>query len=196
MAAQRQTAWRRRPAADDGPGHGGLDRARAMAAAAARIQLCPIRRPQLNLSAACRDTSQTGALHPGAAGGFQPRRIAMISKMARASILAVAVAASTASVASARTVYDGRWSLSIVTQRGACDSYKFPVEINNGHVSFPGLNKASGRVAANGAVRVFVSAGGKSASGSGRLSPGAGSGRWSGRSGSDRCSGIWTAQRG
>jgi hypothetical protein len=120
----------------------------------------------------------------------------MTSKIACASILALAIAASTAGVASARTVYDGRWSLSIVTQRGACDTYKFPVEIVNGHVSFPGLNKATGHVTARGAVRVFVSAGGKSASGSGRLSPGSGSGRWSGHSGPDRCSGTWTAERG
>ena len=120
----------------------------------------------------------------------------MISKIARASILAVAVAASTASMAAARTVYDGQWSLSIVTQRGACDTYKFPVEIVNGRVSFPGLNKATGRVTANGAVRVFVSAGDKFASGSGRLSPGSGRGRWSGSSGPDRCSGTWTAERG
>ena len=42
--------------------------------------------------------------------------------------------------------YDGRWSLSIVTKRGTCDAYNFPVEISNGNVTFPGLAKANGRV--------------------------------------------------
>ena len=119
----------------------------------------------------------------------------MIANFARASVLALASTASTAGIASASSPYDGRWSLSIVTQRGACDAYNFPVDIANGHVTFPGLNKASGRVNAKGGVKVFVSAMGKSASGSGRLSLGSGGGRWTGRSGSDTCSGTWTAQR-
>ena len=117
----------------------------------------------------------------------------MIGRFAGACVLALAVAASTG--AAAGTAYDGAWSLSIVTERGTCDRYNFPVRIANGHVSFPGLVKAHGRVTSKGSVRVFVSAMGKSASGSGRLSLGSGSGRWTGRSGSDRCSGSWTAQR-
>jgi hypothetical protein len=119
----------------------------------------------------------------------------MIGTLARAGILAFVVTAATVGSAAAATSYDGRWSLSIVTQRGACETYNFPVNIANGHVTFPGLNKASGHVNAKGGVRVFVSAMGKSASGSGTLSQGAGSGRWTGRSGNDRCSGNWTAQR-
>jgi hypothetical protein len=119
----------------------------------------------------------------------------MIGNIARASLLALAVTASTAGVAAAGTPYDGRWSLSIVTQHGACDTYNFPVNITNGAVTFPGLVKASGRVTAKGGVRVSVAAGTKSASGSGKLSLGSGSGRWTGRSGDARCSGSWTAQR-
>jgi hypothetical protein len=119
----------------------------------------------------------------------------MTGNIARASLLALAATTLTASAASAGSAYDGRWSLSITTTRGACDTYNFPVQIANGAVSFPGLNKASGRVSSTGSVRVFISAMGKSASGSGKLSPGSGSGRWSGRSGDDRCSGNWTALR-
>jgi hypothetical protein len=119
----------------------------------------------------------------------------MIANIARTGILALAITSVTAGFASAATPYDGRWSLSIVTKRGACDTYNFPVDITNGHVTFPGLNKASGRVSAGGSVKVFVSAMGKSASGSGKLSLGAGSGSWSGKSGEDRCSGTWTAER-
>ena len=120
----------------------------------------------------------------------------MIGNIARAGLLAFAATVAVTSVAQAATAYDGRWSLNIVTQHGACDTYNFPVDISNGRVSFPGLNKASGQVSAKGAVKVFVSAAGKSASGSGQLTPGSGSGRWSGKSGNDRCSGTWTAQRG
>ena len=119
----------------------------------------------------------------------------MLSKIARTSILALVIAAPAFGTASASTRYDGRWSLSIMTTRGTCDTYNFPVDISNGHVSFPGLVRANGRVTGKGNVRVFVAAMGKSASGSGRLSMASGSGRWTGKSGEDRCSGVWTAQR-
>jgi hypothetical protein len=119
----------------------------------------------------------------------------MIAKLTRAGLLALAVTTSTFSVAQAGSAYDGRWSLSIVTQRGTCDTYNFPVDITNSNVSFPGLVRANGRVQKNGAVFVTVAAGDKSASGSGRLSLGSGSGRWSGHSGNARCSGTWTASR-
>ena len=119
----------------------------------------------------------------------------MASLFIRSSHLSLAAVVSTVSFANARTPYDGRWSLSITTTRGSCDTYNFPVDIANGHVSFPGLVKANGRVNANGRVHVFVAAMDKSASGSGRLTTAYGSGHWSGRSGEDRCSGSWTAQR-
>jgi hypothetical protein len=119
----------------------------------------------------------------------------MIGHIARAGILALIISAPAFTSASAATAYDGSWSLSITTQRGACETYNFPVNITNGQVSFPGLVRANGRVTGRGAVRVNVAAGDKSASGSGRLSVGSGSGRWSGRSGTSRCSGTWTAQR-
>jgi hypothetical protein len=120
----------------------------------------------------------------------------MINTFVRASIFAFVIAAPTVAIAAPRTAYDGSWSLSIVTERGTCDrSYNFGVQIANGRVTFPGLVRAGGRVASGGRVRVSVAAGGKTASGSGRLSGTAGRGRWTGRSGKDRCSGSWTAQR-
>lgn len=119
----------------------------------------------------------------------------MIGSIVRAGILAIVATTATSGIATARTVYDGAWSLSIVTQRGACDRYNFPVQISNGNVTFPGLVRAGGRVSRKGGVHVTVAAMGKSASGSGRLTLGSGSGRWTGRSGNDRCSGTWTAQR-
>jgi hypothetical protein len=120
----------------------------------------------------------------------------MISRIVRAGMLAVVIAAPAAGPANSATVYDGAWSLSIVTERGACDrTYYFQVQIANGIVSHPNLVKFRGRVSSGGGVRVSVSVMDKHAVGSGKLSRTAGRGRWAGRSGSDRCSGYWTAQR-
>ena len=116
----------------------------------------------------------------------------MITRIALAAVFALAMA----DVAAATTRYDGSWSLTINTLRGACDaSYYFSVTIYNGVVSHANLVKFRGRVSSNGAVRVSVSAAGRTAVGSGRLTQSAGGGRWSGSSGSERCSGSWTAQR-
>jgi hypothetical protein len=120
----------------------------------------------------------------------------MMRTIACASLLALFIAAPTAETASASTIYDGQWSLTISTERGSCDSaYHFTVDINNGIVSHPNLVKLRGRVAKGGSVRVSVAASDKFASGSGRLTRTSGSGRWTGHAGKDRCSGSWTAQK-
>lgn len=119
----------------------------------------------------------------------------MIARFVRASLLALIVTAPALGAAEARTIYDGRWSLTIHTTRGDCSTYNLPADIINGQVSFPNLVRAKGRVTKKGNVRVFVAAMGKSASGSGKLNGRSGSGRWTGHAGVDRCSGVWTAQR-
>jgi hypothetical protein len=120
----------------------------------------------------------------------------MFSKVACASVLAFVITTATSNIAAARSAYDGSWSLTIHTQRGACDpTYNFQVQITNGRVWHPNLVKLRGRVSSGGGVRVSVSAGGKYASGSGKLSRTSGRGRWTGHAGRDRCSGYWTAQR-
>jgi hypothetical protein len=46
------------------------------------------------------------------------------------------------SAAIATSTYDGSWSLTFVTQRGACDpSYDFVVNISDGIVSHPNLSR-------------------------------------------------------
>src|SRR5205085_11525989 len=41
--------------------------------------------------------------------------------------------------ASARTNFDGTWSVLIVTQKGTCDrAYRYPVKIDNGSVGYAG----------------------------------------------------------
>jgi hypothetical protein len=101
-----------------------------------------------------------------------------------------------ASVAQARSAYDGAWVLVFVTQRGACDpSYNFDVNISDGIITQPNLVRFRGSVARSGAVRASVTVQDKHASGSGRLVGNSGRGSWSGYSGNARCSGTWSAQR-
>ena len=111
-------------------------------------------------------------------------------------MIAAACFIAPASVAHARSAYDGAWDLVFVTQRGACDpSYNFSVNISDGIVTHPNLVKFKGYVAKSGSVRASVTVHDKFASGTGRLSGATGGGKWSGYAGSARCSGYWTAQR-
>jgi len=101
-----------------------------------------------------------------------------------------------ASVAHARSAYDGSWDLAFVTQSGACDpTYNFTVNVSDGIVSHPNLVRFKGYVAKSGSVHASVTVQDKFASGTGRLFGTSGRGRWSGYAGSARCLGYWTAQR-
>jgi hypothetical protein len=101
-----------------------------------------------------------------------------------------------ASVAQARSAYDGSWDLAFVTQSGSCDpSYNFTVNVSDGVVTHPNLVRFKGYVAKSGSVRASVTVQDKFASGTGRFFGTSGHGKWSGRAGSARCSGYWTAQR-
>jgi hypothetical protein len=90
--------------------------------------------------------------------------------------------------------FDGLWSVVIITEKGACDrAYRYPIRISGGNLlaaeSVPAT--ISGRVNDTGAVTVTVSAGNKSASGTGRLAGTAGTGSWRGGD----CAGRWEAER-
>jgi hypothetical protein len=118
-----------------------------------------------------------------------------IPALAGAAILAASALPASAP-ASARSNYDGQWSVLIVTQKGTCDrAYRYPVKIDNGSVGYAGEASfnVSGKVGANGAIVVTVSKGDKSAKGTGRMSSTDGSGIWT--AGSGECSGTWTAER-
>ena len=122
----------------------------------------------------------------------------MISDLVRTSVLAAVCAVSTLSTATARTAYDGQWSVLIVTERGTCDrAYRYGVQIVNGDVRYDGGGpiNLSGRVMQNGTVQVTVSSGGSRADGAGRLSRNIGRGSWRGGSSSGACSGYWEAER-
>ena len=111
--------------------------------------------------------------------------------------LTAAAAAPVARAAPSVAQFDGNWSVSIVTDSGSCDrGYRYALHIANGRIYYdnPSFN-INGQVNARGQVSVTVSAGGQSASGTGRLSRDYGEGTWIGRSASDQCSGHWEAER-
>ena len=120
------------------------------------------------------------------------------STVSRATLALIAIsfagALGAAAPAAATANYDGLWSVTIMTQKGNCDaSYRYPVRISNGAVQNdgPSLINVSGKVGGNGAVTVLVSAGDKSANGTGKLSGKLGGGVWAGSS----CAGRWAAER-
>jgi hypothetical protein len=116
-----------------------------------------------------------------------------IGRHAACALVAVSAAlASTATFAMPR--YDGLWSVSIITENGTCDrGYRYPIRISNGVLANNESDPftITGKVAQTGAITVTVAAGGKSATGTGRLAGDIGEGAWSGGS----CSGTWTAER-
>jgi hypothetical protein len=94
----------------------------------------------------------------------------------------------------APAAFDGDWSVAINTQSGACEpSYRFAVEIIDGHVVYEG--QPAGRVSPNGGVSVNISQGGQQANGQGRLSRNYGTGVWRGYGSAGTCAGTWQAQR-
>jgi hypothetical protein len=121
----------------------------------------------------------------------------------RTALLAVAICNAALPVigapAEARAIFDGLWSVVIVTDVGTCDrAYRYPVQIVNGVVRLPPGEAdpsihVSGRADRRGNVAVTVSRGDQYARGSGRLSINVGSGRWTSPTG--HCAGHWTAER-
>ena len=112
-------------------------------------------------------------------------------------MLAMAAALAAATPAAARTIYDGRWTVLIITEKGACDrGYRYGFEIRNGVVFYDGdVVSLTGRVNPNGAVRVTGARGNQSATGVGRLTRNFGQGTWRGAATGETCSGRWEAER-
>ena len=116
-------------------------------------------------------------------------RLALCATIAAATILGATTATTYAAPG-----YDGTWSVLVVTQKGDCDpAYRYPIRISNGTLVNAGGNPfvITGKIAQTGAITVTISAGGKSATGSGHLAGNAGLGSWTGGA----CSGSWTAER-
>jgi hypothetical protein len=113
-------------------------------------------------------------------------------------ILALTASAAATGAAFARTVYDGAWSVLIVTRSGSCDpTYRYGLQISDGNVIYDGGGPITmqGRVTPKGVVRVIVQSGGQWADGSGKLTRNQGSGIWRGQGASSACAGVWQAER-
>ena len=112
-------------------------------------------------------------------------------------LITIGVAAGTGTSASARTAYDGVWSVVVAAAAGTCSgAYRYPIAIVNGNVRHVDAADASfsiyGRVSSGGSVRVEVSRGDQRAYGVGRLTRFAGGGSWRSPNG---CAGHWEATR-
>lgn len=113
-------------------------------------------------------------------------------------LIVVLVGTWLAAEAKARTIYDGQWSVLIISDRGICDrAYRYGVQIYNGNILYIGSAPVNfvGRVSRGGYVRVTVQSGAQRASGRGRLSRNGGYGTWSGGGPTGSCGGRWTAER-
>jgi hypothetical protein len=122
---------------------------------------------------------------------------ATLRRLMLATVLVLATTVS-GSARTARTSFDGSWSVLIITDAGTCDrAYRYGMRISGGQLHYDGGMGVvlSGQVTPKGNVSVSLSQGDKSARGSGRLSKSSGSGRWQGASPTLRCSGHWRAER-
>src|SRR5262249_36029933 len=98
----------------------------------------------------------------------------------------------------ARTAFDGRWSVIVSTRSGPCDpQYRFGVVILNGNITYEGASVAGaqGRVSPSRTVPGSGSPGPQSPTGQGRLSRDHGTGTWRGQGAGGACSGTWQATR-
>lgn len=121
----------------------------------------------------------------------------MSKRWARLAGAFVALPLLAGTAALARTPFDGRWSVSVITNSGTCDrGYRYRLSIENGQISYddPAV-QVSGQVTPRGQVQVIVRAGGQQAVGTGRMSRDYGEGQWSGQSAAGQCSGVWQAER-
>jgi hypothetical protein len=112
-------------------------------------------------------------------------------------MLVVAVAwIAVPAAAFARTVYDGEWSVLILTRGSACEtSLRHGVQIADGMVNNGGgVASVQGRVTRNGAVSVAVRSGDQWANGSGRLGRNRGGGSRRGQGTSGAGHGTWVAE--
>ena len=127
----------------------------------------------------------------------RPRHFLRIAALG--SVLTLAgLTATTGAPAPQHNIYDGNWSVLIVTKSGSCDpSYRYGVQILDGNVTYGGNAPITmqGRVTPKGAVRVIVQAGSQWADGSGKLTRNAGGGVWKGQGLSSMCAGVWQAER-
>jgi hypothetical protein len=100
-----------------------------------------------------------------------------------------------ASSASAAGVYDGRWSVQLVTQRGTCvASYSWSVAVTDSRIDDRGMFlQSAGEIDPRGRVVLHITHGADVVAASGKVVGAVATGAW--RSSTSRCAGEWSAQR-
>jgi hypothetical protein len=117
-----------------------------------------------------------------------------LSTVALAVLLAASASLPSDAARGGRSAYDGLWNVSVQTLNGSCGTLGYSLRIAGGRaMPVDQSYQAYGAVTPGGVIRVTVSSGGRSASGSGRLSGRSGRGRW--RTTTGECAGVWTAGR-
>lgn len=90
--------------------------------------------------------------------------------------------------------FDGRWSVLLVTETGACDVYRLSVQVVNGRIVTAGEGpQVQGTVTSRGAVDLRVRYGDEAASATGEVLADVGRGRWNATS--RKCAGRWQAEK-
>ena len=91
--------------------------------------------------------------------------------------------------------YDGRWSVTVITEKGACDrASRLSLGIRDGRIEMgEAMAQANGRVDPKGRVSVMVTQGADRLAAHGSLGAGSGKGTW--RAPGKQCAGRWEAER-
>jgi hypothetical protein len=90
--------------------------------------------------------------------------------------------------------FDGSWSVEVITRKGDCSTYRYPIVVQNGAIRYGGSESfnASGGISPSGAVKGTISRGEQRAEVTGRVAGTSGSGTWQTSGG---CSGVWNADK-
>jgi hypothetical protein len=127
----------------------------------------------------------------------------MVCHRMRVFVLAGAFIAASVSAASPAMAssFNGYWVLTAQTTNGHCGHSNFDVTISRGRVHYGGgvlmgfPVSLTGDVASSGRTRLNLTAGPRTATGTGTLGRVQGSGTWAGQGPSGTCSGVWSATR-
>ena|SRR5215207_3836246 len=119
----------------------------------------------------------------------------MRSAIPAAVVLAAALVSGAAQAQT--TKFDGNWSVEVVTQKGECGVYRWPIIVQNGRARYGGPEDftVSGTIQGNGSISGVISRGQDRANVRGKLSGGWGTGTWVAGGGSRNCTGRWTAEK-
>ncbi len=91
--------------------------------------------------------------------------------------------------------FDGKWTVTIAVESGACKTRTVPIQVSDGRVRYAGAFRAeaTGKVSSQGSLNVSFSRKRDVAHATGALAGASGRGNWT--SPTKDCSGTWSARR-